>query len=223
MTLRTDRDRIVKPLVEFDCQFRSPSGFELDARFETSDRVTAICGDSGSGKTTLLSLIAGLLRPERGRITLGGTTVTDTTGRIDLAPEQRRVGYLFQDECLFPHLTIRQNITYGTRIRGQRTGNADRLIEILELKHLLERFPRSLSGGQRQRVALARAMAVAPDILLLDEPITAVEEDLRNRIVDLIERVIEETRVPTLLVSHNRDLVRRLATRRLDLADGRMV
>ena len=206
----------------FDCHLEYPSGFVLDATFETHHRVTAICGPSGSGKTTLLSLIAGLLSPRRGRITLRSKIMIDTAAGIDLRPERRGVGYVFQDYCLFPHLNVRSNIQYGWRRRNGRADTLARLIEVLELDPLLHRYPNSLSGGQQQRVALARALAASPAVLLLDEPLTSVEEEFRERIADLIQRVIDESQIPTLLVSHNSKLVDRLAQRIITIENGKI-
>ena len=206
----------------FDCQYRYPTGFLLDAQLETDGQVTALFGPSGSGKSTLLSLIAGLLKPDRGYIRLGEQVVADTKSSIFMPPERRRVGLLFQDHCLFPHLRVRANIAYGMRRRAGQDTPLDRVIKTLELENVLDRYPRSLSGGQQQRVALARAIACAPKMLLLDEPVTAVEASLRDRIASFIERVVHELQIPTLLVSHNRVLVDRLATRVIRIEDGRI-
>lgn len=206
----------------FDCQHRYESGFELNVRFEADNHVTAVCGPSGSGKTTLLSLIAGLLTPDRGYIRLGEQVVTDTKTGVSLRPEQRRVGLLFQEHCLFPHLRVQANIAYGTRRRPDKGIPLDRVIKTLELENLLDRYPRAISGGQQQRVALARAIASAPRILLLDEPLTAVEAPLRDRIATFIERVVDEFNIPTLLVSHNRSLIDRLASRVIPIDNGRL-
>jgi len=207
----------------FDCRYRYPSGFTLDAQLELTSRVMAIFGPSGSGKTTLLSLIAGLLKPERGYIRLGEQVVTDIESGVFLTPDQRRVGFLFQDHCLFPHLRVQANIAYGFRRRAGNRVPLERVIKTLELEDILDRFPRSLSGGQQQRVALARAIVSAPRILLLDEPLTAVEAVLRDRIATFIERVVDEFEIPTLLVSHNRPLVDQLATSVIHIDNGLVV
>ncbi len=206
----------------FDCTHHYPSGFTLDAGFEADGRVTALFGPSGSGKTTILSLVAGLLKPQRGTIRLGERVLTDTTQGLLLPPERRRVGCLFQDHCLFPHLRVHANIAYGLRRRSGNGLPLERVVQTLELEDLLDRYPQSLSGGQQQRVALARAIACAPDLVLLDEPLTAVEDVLRERIVSFIERAVGEFQIPTLLVSHNRDLVDRLATRVIAIEGGRI-
>lgn len=205
----------------FNCRHRYPSGFTLDASFETGGKVTALFGPSGSGKSTIVSLIAGLLKPQHGLIELGPDVLTDTESRVFWPPERRRVGLLFQDYCLFPHLRVRANITYGMHRRGGQGIPLERVVKTLELENLLNRRPKSLSGGEQQRVALARAIVAAPRLLLLDEPLTAVEATLRDRISSFIERVVQELEIPTLLVSHNRSLVDRLATRVIFLENGR--
>jgi molybdate transport system ATP-binding protein len=177
-------------------------------------------GPSGSGKTTVLSLIAGLLKPSSGFIRLGETVLTDTAAGIFLPPEDRFVGLLFQDQCLFPHLRVLANLRFGSRRRGGKNLPFDKVIQTLQLGDLLNRFPNSLSGGQRQRVALARAILSAPRILLLDEPLTSVEVPLQEKIVALIEQVVEQFQFQTLLVSHNRGLVDRLAKRIIQIEDG---
>ncbi|TWU42273.1 ATP-binding cassette domain-containing protein [Novipirellula artificiosorum] len=204
----------------FDCRHRYSSGFVLDARVKTDDRVTAICGPSGSGKTTMLLLIAGLLRPDTGHIRLDEVTLNDTRERICIAPEKRDMGTLFQEHRLFPHLTVKANIEYGMRRRGNGGISMDQLIHTLELDPFVNRYPHSLSGGQKQRVALARAVVSAPRLLLLDEPLTALEPSLHDRITLYIEQVIQTFGIPTLLVSHHRQLVERLADRVIQIEQG---
>ena len=186
------------------------------------DRLTALFGPSGAGKTTVLAMIAGLLRPDNGRIQLDNHVLTDTDQGIFVPPEQRRVGLLFQDHCLFPHLRAGANIAYGSRRRGNGGIPTERVIQTLELNDVLQRYPRSLSGGQQQRIALARAIASGPQMLLLDEPLISVEAPLRERIATFIERVVDEFEIPTLLVSHDRGLVDRLASRVITLDQGRI-
>ncbi|MCO6459518.1 MAG: ATP-binding cassette domain-containing protein [Pirellulaceae bacterium] len=205
----------------FNCRHRYPSGFTLDASFEAGGKVTALFGPSGSGKSTIVALIAGLLKPQHGLIELGQDVMTDTESRVFWPPERRRVGLLFQDNCLFPHLRVRANIAYGIHRRGGQGIPLERVVKTLELENLLNRRPKSLSGGEQQRVALARAIVAAPRLLLLDEPLTAVEASLRDRISLFIERVVQELEIPTLLVSHNRGLVDRMAAQVIYLENGR--
>jgi molybdate transport system ATP-binding protein len=212
-------------LLECRCRLRYPSGFQLDVDFTTAAAVTALFGPSGSGKTSVLSVLAGLRRPDSGRICLGKRVLEDSAAGIHLPPEARRIGYVFQDHLLFPHLTARQNLRYGWRRRPRTALPVDfgRAVAVLELGGLLDRLPHTLSGGQRQRVALGRALLCGPELLLMDEPLVSVEEDLRGRVLDYLEQVLREWQIPTLYVSHHPDEVRRLAQRVVVLREGRVV
>jgi molybdate transport system ATP-binding protein len=206
------------------CAHRFPGGFAIDAAFATIAHVTALFGPSGSGKTSLLYMIAGLLRPHSGSIALGQTTWLDTGRRIDVKPERRHVGFVFQDHLLFPHLSVERNLLYGRRRQRHRRHTIEpaRVIEVLELGELLGRYPRNLSGGEKQRVALGRALLSGPQLLLLDEPFAALDEALRDRVLTYLERVMAEWHVPTLYVSHNAAEVRRLAEHVVVLEAGRV-
>ncbi len=210
--------------LSFHCRHRYASGFELDVSFETDQRATSLFGSSGSGKTSVLMLIAGLFRPDFGRIELGGRVLFDSATRRSLPANERRVGVVFQDHMLFPHLSVEGNLQYGRR-RGNRCRRAidyDRVIEVLELGDLLQRYPRQLSGGQRQRVALGRSLLAGPELLLLDEPLAALDEPLKQRVLDYLERVLEEWQIPILYVSHGAAEVRRLAQHVIVLDSGRV-
>lgn len=211
--------------LQFDCKHSYPSGFTLDASFALSRPITALCGASGSGKTTALSLIAGLQTPLEGKITLRGNAVIDTSSRVNIPTERRRVGLLFQDHCLLPHLNVRDNLLFGhRRIRdGKDTAiSPERVIESLELDDLLDRLPNAISGGQSQRVALARAILSAPRLLLLDEPFTSLEESLQNKLRDSIRNLAGEFSIPVLIVSHNRRLIEEIADEVIEIAQGRI-
>jgi molybdate transport system ATP-binding protein len=212
-------------LLEFDCVLRYPSGFCLEATFTVEAGVTALLGPSGSGKTSALSIVAGLRRPDRGRVRLGGEVLLDTAAGIQLPPERRGIGYVFQDFLLFPHLTVRRNLLYGWRRRrsGARTVAFERVVGVLELGDLLGRLPHTLSGGQRQRVALGRALLCGPRMLLLDEPLVGVDEALRFRVLDYVEQVLKEWDIPTLYVTHNQAEADRLARSVVRLEGGRVV
>jgi molybdate transport system ATP-binding protein len=199
--------------------------FTVDVSFATEiDGVIALFGASGAGKTTIVDMIAGLVRPESGRIALGDRVLFDSAARIDLRPEQRRVGYVFQDARLFPHFNVRRNLLYGLRFapRNKRYANLDEIVALLGLETLLARRPRTLSGGERQRVALGRALMAQPDLLLMDEPLAALDLARRAEILDYVERLRDEIGVPIVYVSHAMDEVARLAGTMVVLADGRV-
>ncbi len=210
--------------LEFACSLRYPSGFMLDASFTTRTSITVVSGPSGSGKTTILSILAGLLRPDRGRIRLDSTVLFDSEARLNLPPEARRIGYVFQDYLLFPHLSVRRNLLYGWRRRppDARPPSPERVVEVLELNELLDRLPHTLSGGQRQRVALGRALLCGPRLLLLDEPLASIEQTLRQRVLGYIEQVLREWDIPTLYVTHNAAEAERLAQQKVHVEAGRV-
>jgi molybdate transport system ATP-binding protein len=209
-------------LLSLDCRFRYPEGFQLDVKFEVADGITALFGPSGAGKTTALGLIAGILRPERGTIRLGDRTLVDTQARLFLPPERRRIGVVFQDGRLFPHLSVRQNLLFSRRAKTSPI-TLPRVVEILEISHLVDQRPGRLSGGERQRVALGRALLSDPALLVMDEPVSALDEPLKLRVLDYLARVIAEWHLPTLFVSHDSADVRRLADRVVLIAAGQTI
>ena len=170
--------------LQFNARHRYASGFELNAQFETDRGVTALFGPSGAGKSTCLGIIAGILRPQAGRLRWA-TPVVDTAGKVFLPPEKRSVGMIFQEQRLFPHLTVADNLRFGRRRRKSTRIDFDKLVEILELGGLLNRYPRQLSGGQQQRVAVGRGILRDPALLLMDEPLAALDQDLKERVLDL--------------------------------------
>jgi len=171
--------------LEFQCEHQYPGGFRLALEFSLRERFTALFGPSGCGKTSILSVIAGFLRPKAGRVVLKGRVLLETSKRISLRPEQRHVGFVFQDALLFPHLSVERNLRYGHHRRSRRVVDFQRVVEVLEIGHLLKRKPRNLSGGERQRVALGRALLSGPELLLMDEPLAALDAPLKMRILDL--------------------------------------
>ncbi len=199
--------------------------FTLDADFTADGRVVALFGPSGSGKSTILRMIAGLQRPNAGRIALSGRLVFDSEAGVDLSPRRRHVGYVFQDGLLFPHLSVRRNLLYGAWARKAPPVKAlyERTLEILAIGHLLERMPVALSGGERQRVAIGRALLSNPAALLMDEPVSALDLESRGEILPYIEALTKATAVPILYVSHAREEVERLADRVVHIRDGRIV
>jgi len=209
--------------LHFDCRLRYEGGFELDARFEAGTGVTALFGPSGGGKSSILGLLAGTLRPSEGVIRLADRTLVDTGAGVFLAPERRRIGVVFQDHLLFPHLTVRQNLLFGHGRRSARPMSLARVAEVLEIGALLERRRGPLSGGQRQRVSLGRALLRGPELLLMDEPLAALDEALKGRILTYLGRAVAEWHIPTLFVSHDQADVRRLADRVVVVEGGKVV
>ncbi len=198
--------------------------FTLDAAFEAPKGITVLFGRSGSGKTTVVNAVAGLLRPQAGRIAVDGHVLLDTAQRVFLPPHRRRVGYVFQEGRLFPHLTVRQNLTYGRWFAPKDSPREDlgRVVEMLGIGPLLDRRPGALSGGEKQRVAIGRALLSAPEIILADEPLAALDEARKAEILPYFERLRDEVEVPILYVSHSAAEVARLATTVVALEAGRV-
>jgi molybdate transport system ATP-binding protein len=203
---------------------RRLGAFSLDAAFETSGRLTALFGPSGSGKTSLVNLIGGLLRPDEGRIVADGRVLADTAARIFVPRHKRRIGYIFQDARLFPHMTVSQNLRYGRFFTpaSARYGDVDGVVELLGLGHLLDRRPGLLSGGEKQRVAIGRALLASPRLILMDEPLASLDDRRKAEIMPYIERLRDETKVPIVYVSHSVSEVARLATDIVVLEEGRV-
>ena len=203
--------------------------FTLDALFESEGGLTALFGRSGAGKTSLVNAMAGLIRPERGRIAVDGAVLTDTaTGRF-VPAHRRRVGYVFQEGRLFPHLSVRKNLLYGRWFArraeahgAERGGEFDQVVGLLGLDHLLARRPANLSGGEKQRVAIGRALLARPRVLVMDEPLASLDERRRGEILPYIERLRDEMRVPIVYVSHSIPEVARLATTLVVLSEGKV-
>lgn len=211
-------------LLEFRGRLHYPSGFRVDASFETEHVATALSGPSGSGKTSILSMIAGLRTPDSGFIRLRDTVLFDGQTRTNLPPESRRIGYVFQQHLLFPHMNVRNNLLYGWRRRSNtRQAELDRVVRVLDLAELLERKPATLSGGQRQRVALGRALLCTPELLLLDEPLASVDDERKRQVLDYVEKVLGEWRIPTLYVTHDPMEVKRLCRWVVHVRGGRVV
>ncbi|WP_024515838.1 molybdenum ABC transporter ATP-binding protein [Bradyrhizobium sp. Tv2a-2] len=198
--------------------------FALQAAFESQGRVTGLFGASGSGKTSLVNMIAGLLRPDRGTISIDGEVMDDTEKGVHVPAWQRRIGYVFQDARLFPHLGVAQNLDYGRRMNrvADDPAQRQRVIELLDIGHLLDRRPGKLSGGERQRVALGRALLSKPRLLLLDEPLGALDEGRRAEILPYLVRLRDEARIPMVYVSHDPAELRQLATQIVLLKNGRV-
>jgi molybdate transport system ATP-binding protein len=198
--------------------------FVLDASFTSSGGVTALFGRSGSGKTSLVRAIAGLSNPQSGRIEIDGEVLLDTERGIFVPMHRRRFGYVFQEARLFPHLSVRQNLLYG-RWFAPRAGQADNfahVVELLGIGPLLDRGPGNLSGGEKQRVAIGRALLSSPRLLLMDEPLAALDDERKAEILPYLERLRDETAMPIVYVSHSVAEVARLSDRVVMMSDGRV-
>ena len=209
------------PSLVLDVRLRQGT-FSLDLCVRTTARTVAIFGPSGAGKTTTLDSVAGLRHPDAGTIQFGSKVLFDHLQGIDLQPHMRRIGYVPQELALFPHLDVRQNVMYGTR-SYEGSEDARHVFEILEIDALLSRRIDGLSGGERQRVALARALISDPTVLLLDEPLAALDHGLRDRILPYLERIRDKFSVPMVYVSHAANEVKRVADWVIVLDNGRAV
>jgi molybdate transport system ATP-binding protein len=200
-------------------------GFTLDATFRGMGPVTAMFGPSGSGKTTLVNFIGGLARPARGRIVADGRVLVDTDAGVFVPMHKRRIGYVFQDARLFPHLTVSQNLRYGRFFTpgAERYASFDHVVGLLGIGHLLERRPAGLSGGERQRVAIGRALIASPKLILMDEPLASLDEARKAEILPYIERLRDETKIPIVYVSHSIAEVSRLANDVVMMAEGKVL
>ena len=197
---------------------------KLSVKFEAAHGATALFGPSGAGKTSVVNMIAGLVAPDRGAISLDKTVLFDSAARINVPPHQRRIGYVFQEGRLFPHLSVRQNLDYGRRMNGvpRDAGEFERIAKLLDIGHLLDRRPGHLSGGERQRVAVGRALLMQPKLLLLDEPLASLDAGHKREILPYLVRLRDQGGVPIVYVSHSPAEVRRIATTVVRLDNGRV-
>jgi molybdate transport system ATP-binding protein len=198
--------------------------FTLEASFTSEGRVTGLFGASGAGKTSLINMIAGLVKPDRGTIALDGETLDDSATGLHVPPHRRRIGYVFQDSRLFPHLNVSQNLDYGRRMNrlDYDPVQQKRVIDLLDIGNLLDRRPGKLSGGERQRVAFGRALLSKPKLLLLDEPLGALDEGRKLEILPYLVRLRDEAGIPMVYVSHDAAELRQLATQIVMLKGGRI-
>jgi molybdate transport system ATP-binding protein len=210
-------------MLEFDLRYRRGE-FTLQAAARIEPGVTGIVGPSGAGKSTLLALLAGLLKPQAGALRFDDETLVDVAARQFVPPWKRHFGLVFQDGQLFPHLSVRDNLLYGWhRLKPEeRRLGFDAVVDLLELRPLVARRPAQLSGGERQRVALGRALLYSPRLLLLDEPLSSLDDRLKQQILPFLRRIKQETRIPMLYVTHATAEVDYLADRVLSMQSGRL-
>jgi molybdate transport system ATP-binding protein len=198
--------------------------FTLAVNFEAMAGATALFGPSGAGKSSVANLIAGLIAPDRGRIALDDTVLFDSASRIDVPPHLRRIGYVFQEGRLFPHLTVRRNLDYGRYMNGLPRADDEmaRVVDLLDIGPLLARRPGKLSGGERQRVAIGRALLMRPRLLLLDEPLASLDARRKREILPYLVRLRDDAKVPMLYVSHHAPELKRIATAVVLIESGRV-
>lgn len=203
--------------------------FELDVTLQCTQRQVVVFGPSGAGKSLTLKAVAGLLRPGQGHVTLQGQVLFDSHARVDLPPQRRRLGYVFQDYALFPHLSVRQNVAFGLQRswfnprRGQRFDVVEQWLQAFRIDHVGDLLPSQISGGQRQRTALARVMVTQPQALLLDEPFAALDHDLRQHLREELAAVLDSTGIPLLLISHDPQDAVVFGQQVAHMADGQVV
>ena len=204
--------------------FKQLGTVTIEAKFESPDGVMALFGPSGAGKTSLVNMIAGLMKPDRGRITLDDDVLDDSETHQHLPAFRRRIGYVFQDARLFPHMSVAHNLDYGRRMNhlAYEAANYRRVTDMLDIGELLDRRPGRLSGGERQRVALGRTLLSQPRLLLLDEPLGSLDEERKAEILPYLVRLRDQAGIPMVYVSHSPSEVRLLANRIVMLRNGRV-
>ncbi|ADI30240.1 molybdenum ABC transporter ATP-binding protein [Methylotenera versatilis] len=198
--------------------------FELDASVQLSQRVTAIYGPSGAGKSTLLSIIAGITQPDSGRIVIDGECLFDSQARINKPIHQRKIGLVFQEGRLFPHLTVEHNLSYAlnfTPVQNQQF-QLKQIVALLELGPLLKQRPHQLSGGEKQRVALGRALLSSPRLLMLDEPLASLDDRLKNQILPFLKLVSTEINIPMIYISHSKKEIMQITDNLIDIQHGKV-
>jgi len=210
--------------IDVSCQ-KQLAGFSIDANFQAGGGITALFGRSGSGKTTIINMLAGLDQPDHGVVRIDGQEVFNAGENINIPPERRHIGYVFQEGLLFPHMTVVENLKYGARFH-KKTGNETdfhNIVDLLQLGNILNRRPKSLSGGEKQRVAIGRAILKKPDLLLMDEPLASLDDGLKTEILKFIERLRDELSLAIVYVSHSMEEVIRLADTIILLDQGKTI
>lgn len=204
---------------------RKQGDFSVDVAFSVPEKgITALFGPSGVGKTSVVNMIAGLSHPDSGRITLGGRTLFDAGERINVSPEGRRIGYIFQDGRMFPHFTVRGNLMYGMKLvsEDRRYVDFDQVVDLLGIRPLLDRRPAKLSGGEKQRVAIGRAFLCSPALLLMDEPLASLDGSRKREVLPFIAKICQKFSTPVLYVSHSVSEITHLAHQVVILDEGRV-
>jgi molybdate transport system ATP-binding protein len=205
---------------------KSQGGFQIDAAFRSKVAgVTALFGRSGAGKTSVINMVAGLAKPDKGRIIVNDEPLFDSEKRINVPPEKRRIGYVFQEGRLFPHLTVRANLTYGRELTppARRYVDLDQVVALLGIESVLSRRPAKLSGGEKQRVAIGRALLTSPSLLLMDEPLASLDAERKAEVLPFIARLSREFSIPILYVSHSLEEILSLTDTLVLMAEGRVV
>lgn len=199
--------------------------FALDVALQLDQRVTAIFGPSGSGKSTLLSIIAGISKPDQGRVMINGETVFDHEKKINKPIHQRRIGLVFQDARLFPHLNVEHNLRYPLKYTPthEQQFHLNEIADLLEIGSLLKRTTHQLSGGEKQRVALGRALLSSPRLLMLDEPMASLDESLKSQILPFLKKVADEIKIPMIYISHSRDEIAQITNNVVYINAGKIV
>ncbi|HEY9276829.1 MAG TPA: molybdenum ABC transporter ATP-binding protein [Methylotenera sp.] len=210
-------------MIEVQARFKRPN-FELDASLQLDHRVTAIFGPSGSGKSTLLGVIAGIIKPDSGRIVVNGECLFDSQKRINKPIHARRIGLVFQDGRLFPHLNVEQNLTYALNFipRDPQRFNSEQIVQLLEIGPLLQQRPHQLSGGEKQRVALGRALLSSPRLLMLDEPLASLDDRLKNQILPFLKLIADEINIPMIYISHSKKEIMQITDNLINIKSGQI-
>ncbi len=211
-------------MIEIQTKFKRQD-FELDVLLQLNHRVTALFGPSGSGKSTLLSIIAGIIQPDSGQIVINGDCVFDDKKQINKPIHQRRIGLVFQDGRLFPHLTVENNLSYAMDFipKAEQQFKLEEIVGLLEIEALLKRFPQQLSGGEIQRVALGRALLSSPRLLMLDEPLASLDERLKSQILPFLKLVADQINIPMIYISHSKQEIMQITDNLVDIHLGKII
>jgi len=210
-------------MIEVQAQLKRRN-FELDASLQLDHRVTAIFGPSGSGKSTLLGIIAGTIKPDSGRVVVNGECLFDSQNRINKPIHERRIGLVFQDGRLFPHLNVEQNLSYALNFipRDQQQFNFEHIVQLLEIGPLLQQRPHQISGGEKQRVALGRALLSSPRLLMLDEPLASLDDRLKNQILPFLKLIADEINIPMIYISHSKKEIMQITDNLIHILNGKV-